>query len=169
MEQFIGEIRAFGFTFAPRGWATCDGQLLAINQNQALFSLLGTTYGGDGVTTFALPDLRGRVSVHMGQGPGRSPYVAGQVGGAEAVTLTASQMPAHGHPVAASSAATDKNPSGNVPAYTGSAASYGATLDLTMNQAMVGTAGGSQPHPNLQPYLTINWCIALMGEYPSRN
>src|SRR5580765_3610287 len=102
-EPFLGEIRAFGFYFAPLGWATCDGQIMSIAQNQALFSLLGTTYGGNGTTTFALPDLRSRVPVHQGQGPGLSPYAEGQAGGTEAVTLAAAQMPQHTHPVNASS------------------------------------------------------------------
>jgi microcystin-dependent protein len=168
-EPFLGEVRLFGFTFAPLGWATCDGQIMSIAQNTALFSLLGTTYGGNGQTTFALPDLRGRVPVHMGQGPGLSSYVEGQVGGTENVTLLANQLPPHGHTVAGASAATTKNPTNAVPAFTGSGASYGTSPDLQMSPAMISGGGSSLPHENLQPYLVLNWCIALQGIYPSRN
>src|SRR5213080_463015 len=124
-EGFLAELMIVSFNFAPQGWTLCNGQLLPINQNQALFSLLGTTYGGNGQTTFALPDLRGRVPVHMGQGPGLSSYVEGQVGGTENVTLLANQLPPHGHTVAGASAATTKNPTNAVPAFTGSGSSYG--------------------------------------------
>lgn len=169
MEPFVGQISLFGFNFAPRGWALCQGQLLPIAQNTALFSLLGTTYGGDGRTTFALPDLRGRMPIGFGQGPGLSQYVQGQVGGQEQVTLQAAQLPAHNHAVAASSATTGKNPSNAIPAVTPDGASYGTTADMSMSPTMVGGGGAGQPHENRQPYLALNWCIALDGIYPSRD
>jgi microcystin-dependent protein len=168
-DPYIGELRLFPYNFAPRGWAFCQGQLLSIAQNTALFSLLGTTYGGNGQTTFGLPDLRGRVPISSGQGPGLSPYALGQTGGVESVTLTTPQLPAHNHSVNASSSATSKNPSGAEPAFTGGGSSYGTANDLTMSPSMIGNTGGSQPHPNIQPYLTLNWCISLVGIYPSRN
>jgi microcystin-dependent protein len=169
-EPFLGEIRTFGFTFAPQGWAMCNGQLLSISQNTALFSLLGTTYGGNGTITFALPDLRGRVGNHQGQGPGLMNYVQGEESGVESVTLTQQQMPQHNHGVQANaSPATATRAGGAVLART-SADIYAAAPDGTaMNAAMIGQAGGSQPHSNLQPYLTLNFCIALQGIFPSRN
>lgn len=167
-EPFLGELRAFGFNFAPNGWATCSGQLLPISQNSALFSLLGTYYGGDGMVTFQLPDLRGRVSVGIGAGPGLQPYEPGETGGTESVTLTTAQIPGHNHPVASSSTPTSKNPSGNVPAVTTASASYGSSTDQAMGASMIGVVGGGQPHENRPPYLGINWCIALQGIYPSR-
>jgi microcystin-dependent protein len=164
-EPFLGEM--VPFTFPPRGWAFCAGQLLPINQNQALFSLLGTNYGGDGRTTFALPDLRGRVAVGAGQSATGSSYELGSTGGQETVKLTASQLPAHAHPVrASSSASTTKNPSGGVPA-TGGA--YAATRNATMNTAMLGRSGGGQAHENRQPYATLNYVIALQGIFPARD
>lgn len=169
MEPFIGELRCFGFTFAPRGWALCQGQLLAIASNTALFSLLGTTYGGNGQTTFALPDLRGRASLSFGQGQGLTNRTQGELAGEEQVTLTSQQIPAHNHTVGASSAATGKNPANSFPAFTAQGSSYGTTADLTMNPAMVGGGGGGQPHDNMAPYLVLNWCIALEGIYPSRD
>lgn len=168
-DPYLGEIRPFGFSFAPAGWALCQGQLLSIAQNTALFSLLGTQYGGDGTTTFALPDLRGRVPIGFGQGPGLPNHIQGETGGAEAVTLTSAQTPAHHHPVAAASNATTKNPSGAVPAFTTAASSYGTTADLTMSPTMTASSGGNQPHDNMQPYLVTNWCIALQGVYPPRD
>jgi microcystin-dependent protein len=167
-EPFLGEIRLVAFNFAPRGWAFCQGQILSIAQNTALFSLLGTTYGGNGQTTFALPDLRSRVAVSSGQGPGLSNYTLGQTGGEEAVTLLQTQMPAHGHGVAASNGPASANrPAGGVPAAGGS---YAAAPDgTTMNPAMVQGSGGSQPHDNIPPYLTLNYVIALEGIFPSRN
>ncbi|GAA1980103.1 phage tail protein [Microbacterium pumilum] len=169
MDPFIGEIRCFGFTFAPQGWALCNGQLQSIQQNTALFSLLGTTYGGDGVTTFALPDLRGRVPLAFGQGPGLANYAQGELAGTETVTLTAATLPPHSHTVAASSSATTKNPSDALPALTAGGSSYGTTADLAMSAAMIGGGGSGQPHANMQPYLVLNWCIALTGIYPSRS
>jgi microcystin-dependent protein len=170
-EPFVGEIRMFGFNFAPLGWALCNGQLLPINENPALFSLLGTTYGGDGQATFALPDMQSRVPVGQGQGPGLSSYAEGQAGGAETVTLAAVQMPWHAHPVRASSSAADSGqPDGRVLARAASHI-YTAEPDTStvMNADMLGEAGDSQPHDNIQPYLAVNFCIALAGIYPSRS
>lgn len=167
-DPYLGEIRNFGFNFAPAGWALCQGQLLSIAQNTALFSLLGTQYGGDGRTTFALPDLRGRVPIGFGQGPGLSARIQGEAKGTEAVTLASPETPAHNHPVAAASSATTKNPTGAVPAFTPAGSSYGTTADVAMSPTMTGSSGGSQPHDNMQPYLVTNWCIALQGSYPPR-
>ncbi len=170
-EPFLGEIRMFGFNFTPQGWAPCNGQLLPINQYQALFSLLGTTYGGNGTTTFALPDMQSRVPVGQGQGPALSTYAEGQAGGAETVTLTATQMPGHTHPVkASSSAAGSDQPEGRVLARSASNI-YIAKPDTStvMNAHMLGDAGGSLPHDNIQPYLAVNFCIALTGIFPARN
>ena len=168
-EPFLGEIRNFGFNFAPQGWAQCQGQLLSISQNSALFSLLGTMYGGDGRTTFGLPDLRGRTAISVGQGPGLSDYVQGQVGGEEQVTLTASQVAPHTHSVTASSQAASKSPANSLPAYTADASTYGGATDLTMSPNMIKPNPGGQPHDNMPPYLVTNLCIALEGIYPSRN
>lgn len=170
-EPFIGEIRMWAGNFVPRSWAFCQGQLYAVAQNQALFSILGTTYGGNGQTTFALPDFRGRVPVGTGQPPGTAPYQLGQMAGSETVTLIQNQMPAHVHgytvPVT-SEDATVKTPVGNVPA-TSQAAIYGPNTNEVGFQGNTGIAGGSQPHPNMQPYLAINVIIAVQGIYPSRN
>jgi microcystin-dependent protein len=167
-EPFIAEIVMFGGNFAPRGWAFCNGQILSIAQNTALFSLLGTTYGGNGQTTFGLPDLRSRVPMHAGQGPGLSSRTLGEVGGAESVTLIQNQMPQHGHPVAATSGdPTTSKPGGAVPSAGGA---YAATSDGTvMNAAMVGATGGNQPHNNVPPYAVVNFIIAIQGIFPSRN
>ena len=169
---FIGEIQIYAFDFAPRTWATCNGQLLPINQNQALFSLLGTTYGGNGQTTFALPDLRGRVAIHMGQGPGLSSYVQGQTGGEERHTLSSSEIPQHTHSLGVVDAAGDAaNPVGNrfgvAPSGVGNA--YGGSGGSGGSSVAVPSQGGNQPHNNLQPYLALNFCIALEGIFPSRN
>ena len=163
---FVGEIRAFGFNFAPNGWALCNGQLMAISQNTALFSLLGTTYGGDGKSTFALPDLRGRAPIHRGQGTGLSNRNQGETGGSEIVTLLESQLPSHTHQVAASTLVKTKNPGGSVHA---SGGAYGTTPNTAMHPGMVQPAGGGQPHENMSPFLTVNWCIALQGIFPPRN
>ncbi|WP_420111076.1 phage tail protein [Pseudactinotalea sp.] len=168
MDVFLGTIQLFGFNFAPRGWALCQGQLLAVSQNSALFSLLGTTYGGDGQTTFALPDLRGRVPMGQGQGAGLSGRVVGDVGGTEAVTLTPGQLPAHTHGVSAASAATSKSPSVARPAVAAGGAAYGTAATVSMAAGMVQPAGQSQPHDNMQPYLVGNWCIAVEGIFPTR-
>jgi microcystin-dependent protein len=163
-EPFLAEVRIFSFNFPPQGWAMCNGQLLPINQNQALFSILGTTYGGDGRVNFALPNLQGRVPVHAGDG-----IILGQVGGESAHTLSPSEMPAHVHPVTGSSAgATVKSPSGKL---WGAAPSspFAPTPNTTMNPAAVAQVGGSQPHDNHPPTLILNFCIALQGIFPSQN
>lgn len=169
-EPFIGEIRMFGFDFAPRGWAFCNGQLQSIVQNQALFALLGTTYGGNGTTTFALPDLRGRTPLHFGQGPGLTPRTRGEVLGVENVSLTSLQLPQHAHALAASDAPADRSdPSGAVPARTASPIwrSGAATPVATGTTSL--PAGGAQPHPNLMPCLAVQFAIALQGIFPSRS
>jgi microcystin-dependent protein len=172
---FIAQITLFGGNFAPRGWAFCQGQILSIAQNTALFALLGTTYGGDGQTTFALPDLRGRVPVQPGQGPGLSPYSLGEMGGSETVTLNQSQMPQHTHTAttvsnASSGAATDTIPNGN---FLAEGNHYRSSSNAQMNpaavQVTIGIAGGGQPVTNVQPYLAINYLIALQGIFPARN
>jgi microcystin-dependent protein len=179
-DVFVGEIRAVGFGFAPYGWALCDGSLLQISRNTALFALLGTTYGGDGRTTFALPDMRGRILVNPGQGPGLSSYVQGQRSGTETVTLAANQLPLHTHglssdiAVAANNATgTSNTPAGNVPALNTSAQQYSSSSDAQMSTTSVtGTAtaaGGTQAHSNLMPYLPLYYVIALQGEFPQRS
>lgn len=172
-EPFIGEIRLFGFNFPPRGWARCDGQLLSIASNTALFSLLGTFYGGDGRNTFGLPDLRGRAALHMGTGPGLSPRSIGQKGGTESNTLTASNMPAHNHPAAARSGAGNSNVAdGNVWAMDAgvqSATYHSGTPDGAMSPDAIGFAGSGTPVDNMPPYLALNYCIALVGIYPPRS
>jgi microcystin-dependent protein len=167
-EPFIGEIKFFSFAFPPKNWAPCNGQQLAIAQNQALFSLLGTTFGGNGVTTFALPDLRGRVPMHSG-----STTPQGATGGVENVTLNITQIPTHAHQVNASDTAGSQKDFNNAIFADGSSADaklYEAPGALqNLNPAMVSNAGGNQPHTNLQPSLVGNYCIALAGIYPSRN
>jgi microcystin-dependent protein len=163
-EPFLSEIRIFSFQFAPKGWALCNGQLLPINQNQALFSLLGTTYGGNGQTNFALPDLRDRIPIHVGNG-----HTLGERGGEQAHTLTIAELPQHAHTVNASSVNGNQNfASGNVLAAAGNL--YSGPSNLTaLHPSSVANVGGSQPHENLQPYLTLSFCIALQGIFPSRN
>lgn len=164
-EPFIAEIQMFAFAFAPRGWASCNGQLLPINQNQALFSLLGTTYGGNGQTNFALPDLRSRTPVNPG-----NEIVLGQVGGVETVTLSNSEIPQHTHTLNASAGAiTGGSPSGTFLTTQPTDAMY--TIPANANVSMAGQAAsnGSQAHTNIQPYLVVNFCIALQGIFPSRN
>jgi microcystin-dependent protein len=171
-EPFLVEIRMFGFNFAPSGWAMCNGQLLAISQNTALFSLLGTFYGGNGTTTFALPNLQSCVAIHQGQGTGLSPYTIGQTGGTETVTLLQGQIPAHNHQVQCNiSGGTQASPAGGYPAVesTGTSLDYSTAATGTMNSAMIEPIGGSQPHTNIQPFLCVNFCIALQGIFPSRN
>ncbi len=169
-DPFLGEIRMFGFNFAPTGWASCNGQILSIAQNTALFALIGTYYGGDGVQTFALPDLQSRVAINQGQASGLSPYVIGETGGVETITLTQAEMPEHTHAVDANgSPGTSDRPAGNVPARTKASAYGGAPDGTTMNAGMIGNAGGNEPHENRQPYLVVNFCIALQGIFPSRN
>jgi microcystin-dependent protein len=163
---FIGEIRMFPGNFAPLGWAFCDGSLQSIADNTTLFSLLGTTYGGDGQSTFALPDLRSRVPIH--QGPG---FVIGQNGGAEQVTLTVPQLPSHTHVLQGqSAAATQTDPTGNVWAAGQQVKQFNAPdPNASMSPSVLGLAGGSQPHDNMLPFVTINFIISLFGIYPSQN
>ena len=171
-EPFLGEIFMSGFNFPPRGYATCSGQILSIAQNTALFALLGTTFGGNGQTTFALPDLRGRVPVGMGQGPGLSTKDLGEAAGSETVTLISNQMPAHTHAMHAVSEAGDASaPANAFLANTGALDKEyrSAGTSVQMNPAVIGTSGQSQPHANMQPYLVLNIYIALEGIFPSRN
>jgi microcystin-dependent protein len=170
-EPFIGEVRIFGFNFAPRGFALCQGQILPISQNQALFSILGTTYGGDGRSTFGLPDLRGRAPIHFGQGPGLSSRNLGQKGGAENHTIAATEMPAHSHTLMGThSNATADHAEGAFPAISESPAYKAASASASMSGAALSTAtGGNQQHSNMQPYVVINFSIALTGLFPSRN
>ncbi len=170
-QPFIGQIMVFAGNFAPAGWAQCNGQLLPISQYDALFSLIGTTYGGDGQTTFALPDLRSRLPIHQGQGPGLSNYVPGENGGAEAVTLLTSQLPVHTHPALGNSdAGTSTDPTGGVWASSpNNIYIAGASADTTMNPTSISGSGGGQPHDNMLPFLTLNFCIALEGIYPSQS
>lgn len=177
MTPYLGAICLFGFDFAPRGWAACNGQLLPIAQNTALFSLLGTMYGGNGTTTFALPDLRGRVPMHVGSGAGLPPVVQGQAAGSENVTLLSTQLPQHSHlalvnntagtiatPAAGNSIAVLKDiNTDNVKMYST------ANANTLLNPTTIGNAGGNQPHSNMQPYLVMNYSIALQGIFPSRN
>ena len=170
-EPFLGEIRMFGFNFAPRSWAFCDGQLVAISQNEALFSLLGTIYGGDGRTTFGLPEMRSRIPVHAGQGSGLTQRRLGSKSGQESVTLVASQVPQHNHTVQASlSVADTPDSSGKVLADTAPREFYASPENLgPLHSGTIGNSGGGQAHNNVQPYLAINFCIALAGVFPSRS
>lgn len=170
-DPFIAEIRIFGFNFAPKGWAFCNGQLLPISQNTALFSLLGTTYGGDGKSTFALPNLQGSAAIQQGQGPGLSLYALGETGGETAVTLLESEIPAHSHNVVAVGRPGDSGTPANL--YVGQTAAgpaYQTALSSPTNMAIqaASLAGGSQPHNNMEPYLVLNFCIAMQGVFPPR-
>ncbi|KAA3609219.1 MAG: phage tail protein [Calditrichaeota bacterium] len=169
-EPFVGEIRMFAGNFAPRGWAYCDGQLLAVSQNDALFSLLGTIYGGDGRTTFGLPDLRGRVPVHAGQGPGLSSRKLGAKGGEESVTVTANQLPSHTHTLSASTTTgNENNTAGNVISESPQIAVYIEDApEVGLNAVTATPEGGSRSHTNLMPSLCLHFIIALFGIYPSR-
>ena len=167
-EPFLGEIMIFGGNFPPRGWAACEGQLLSISQNTALFSLLGTTYGGDGRVTFGLPDLRARVPIHQGQGPGLSDRGLGEQLGSDTVTLMTPEMPAHVH--SASGGPEDGSSSSPATAILGTTpAAYSDSSNATAPAGSVSVAGGGQPHENRQPYLTLNYVIALEGIFPSRS
>jgi len=172
-DPFVAEIRIFPFNFAPRGWAWCDGQLLPLSQNTALFSLLGTTYGGNGMSNFALPDLQGRAPMQPGQGPGLSLHDLGETGGSETVTLLESEIPSHAHGMNGQGSTANLNdPAGAVLARTfGGGNLYklpsGAAITSLSNQSLA-PAGGDQPHNNLQPYLTFYFCIALQGVFPQR-
>jgi microcystin-dependent protein len=180
-QEYLGEMRWVSFNFAPKGWAMCNGQLLPINQNQALFALLGTAYGGNGTTNFALPDFRGRIMEHWGQGPGLSNYDMGQRGGSETVTLTENELPVHTHQAYGSNAKANKQaPENAYPAYltTQNGASYDTTNvrgyrptagTSAMASGVLGQAGGSQPAANVPPFITLNCIISLQGAFPSRN
>ena len=174
MEGTIGEIRMFAGNFAPKNWAFCQGQLLAIQSNTALFSILGTTYGGNGTSNFALPDLQGRVPVGVGTGTGLPAIVLGEKSGSPSNTLTVSQMPMHTHTVAANAGTAGRglqvSPTNNYAAQNQDASgNYAATADTTMNPGVVSAAGGNQPFNNMQPYLGMNYVICLYGIFPSRN
>jgi len=164
-QPYVGEIRMFAGNFAPAGWMFCEGQLLPISENETLFQLIGTTYGGDGQSTFALPDLRGRIPVHQGNG-----FTLAETGGAEEITLTVSQIPAHSHPMlAANSPGTSSNAQSNMICSSPSINLYieGQSPDSNFNPSVIGSVGGSQPHTNFQPYLCINFIISLFGIFPS--
>jgi microcystin-dependent protein len=181
-DPFVAEIRIFPFNFAPKGWAFCDGQILPLSQNTALFSLLGTTYGGDGRSNFALPDLQGSVPMHPGQGPGLSLHDLGETGGSDTITLLQSELPIHAHSLmATNTSATSAAPGNGVlampsrqvgPVRIGENLYVDPTVDTSatvqLDPRALAAAGGDQPHNNLQPYLTINFCIALQGVYPPR-
>jgi microcystin-dependent protein len=168
-DPFVAEIRIFPFNFAPTGWAFCDGQILPLSQNTALFSLLGTTYGGNGSSNFALPNLQGNVPLHPGQGPGLGLYELGETGGAETVALLESEIPSHSHTLRASNLLSDSpTPANNTVARSRNAFQSNITSLVSMSPAALPPAGGSQPHNNLMPYLTLNFCIALQGVYPPR-
>jgi microcystin-dependent protein len=169
-DPFIGQIGVFSFSFAPKGWASCNGQLLSIAQNQALFSLLGTTYGGDGITTFGLPNLQTRSVISSGQGPGLSNYALGQVGGETGHSLITSEIASHTHGATPATDTTQLSPQGHYWApNTGGNATYSTSASGNVSTNAVGLAGNNQPHPNMQPSLALNFCIALVGVFPSRN
>ena len=172
-EPFLAEVRILPYTFAPQGWALCQGQILSISQNTAVFSLLGTMYGGNGTSNFALPNVQGRVVVGIGQGPGLTPYINGDVGGAETVTLMAPQLAAHNHGATAiHDAGNSYSPAGDAWSADGAnrAKIYGSgTPSVAMGANALAPAGGNQPHNNLQPYIAINYCIALQGIFPPRS
>lgn len=172
MDGVLAEIRMFGGNFAPHSWAYCEGQILSIAQNTALFSLVGTTYGGDGMFNFALPDFRGRVPIGVGQGPGMKFYQLGQIGGMENTSLSTNNLPAHAHTVAigcSSNKANSNSPGGNYPAVTEENPGYHNLMNNTMNTATTAVVGSSQPFSIMQPYLGINFVICLAGSYPSRS
>jgi microcystin-dependent protein len=171
---YIGEIRLFAGNFAPSGWEFCNGQLLAISENETLFQLIGTTYGGDGQQTFGLPDMRSRVPIHFGTSSEGITYTQAQSGGTETVTLTVQQIPGHNHPeVATLNPGTSQNPTGNVLARPTSARpnllAYNSDSPVLMNAQAVGSVGGNQPHENCQPFLCLNYIIALFGIFPSQH
>ncbi|MBA3880363.1 MAG: phage tail protein [Sphingobium sp.] len=168
-QPYVGEIRMFAGNFAPAGWAFCDGSLQSISENETLFQLIGTTYGGDGQQTFGLPDLRGRLPIHQGSLGGGGTYVLAQAGGVEEVTLTTNQIPSHTHGFVASTAAgTSNNATNNLIAASPSVDMFGGiSPDVNLNAAAIGSTGGSQPHTNFQPYLCVNFIISLFGIFPS--
>jgi microcystin-dependent protein len=163
-QPYVGEIRMFAGNFAPAGWAFCDGDLLPIAENETLFQLIGTTYGGDGESTFALPDLRGRVPIHQGNG-----FILAETGGAEEITLTVQQIPVHAHPLIANTGpGTSSSVAGNVPATSSAVQIYRESVaNQNMNAQAIGPTGGSQPHTNFQPYLCVNFILSLFGIFPS--
>ena len=172
MDPFVAEIRIFPFNFAPKGWAFCNGQILPLSQNTALFSLLGTTYGGDGKSNFALPNMQGNAPMHPGQGPGLSLHDLGETGGSDTVTLLQSEIPAHSHGVGAQNVPLGSlaTPAGNTLDHPASGNLFTTTLAplVSMDPNAIAPAGGNQPHNNMMPYLTLNFCIALQGVYPPR-
>jgi microcystin-dependent protein len=170
-DQFLGEIRIFPFNFAPYGWQQCNGQILAISQYAALFSLLGTTYGGNGTSTFALPNFQGNVPIHQGNGAGLSPRTLGETGGSPTVTLISNQIPTHNHTFSGDPTAKKEvtNVANAAPAGAGSPVYSTAAPNTTMAATMLVAVGGNQPHDNMQPYLTLNFCIAMSGIFPARN
>lgn len=167
---FIGEIRMFAGDFAPRGWAFCNGQILPISQNTALFSLLGTAYGGNGTTNFALPNLQARIPIHAGQGPGLSPYFPGESGGVTTISLLTSEIPSHSHTLQATGAGADRGDPAQAMFASARTEVYGPQVSppVPMHPQALTQAGQNQPHNNLQPYLVVNFIIALQGIYPSR-
>lgn len=170
INPFLGTVNLFAGNFAPRGWAIASGQILPIAQNTALFALLGTTYGGNGQTTFALPDLRGRAPIHFGQGPGLPNIDIGEVSGTETVSLIASEMPSHNHTMNVSSAKGNTvNPNNNYLAATPAFIQYSSGPANTTTAAITNFSGNGQPHNNMQPYIVMNYCVALEGLFPSRN
>jgi microcystin-dependent protein len=169
-EPYLGEIRMFAGNFTIAGWQMCNGQLLAISQFAALFSILGTTYGGNGTSTFALPNLQGRVALHQGTGLGLSTYVIGETGGTENVTLISTQMPQHSHQINANAGGNQVSPANNFPGNEATPIKIYSTVGpVQMNAGVVAIAGGSQPHPNIQPYLCVTFLIAMSGIFPTRN
>jgi len=171
-QPFVGEIRMFAGNFAPAGWMFCDGQLLPISENETLFNLIGTTYGGDGQSTFALPDLRGRLPLHMGQGPGLQNYILAENGGVETVTITTQQLPAHTHPAQCSSGggSNSSDPTGGIwaPSDVNQYSNAAQAVFLGTPAIVTTAAGGSQPHDNMIPFLCINYIISLFGVFPSQ-
>jgi microcystin-dependent protein len=171
MDPFVAEIRIFPFNFAPKGWAFCDGQILPISQNTALFSLLGTTYGGNGKSTFALPNMQGSVPMHPGQGPGLSLHDLGETGGSETVTLLQTEIPVHQHSMMASNADSNSQSPGSqlFAGGVGGISFYGAPPPtVQLDSGALAANGGNQPHNNMQPFLTLNFCIAMQGVFPPR-
>ena len=169
-QPYVGEIRMFGGNFAPAGWMFCNGQLLSIADNDTLFQLIGTTYGGDGQSTFALPQLQSRVPIHQGSGPGLSTYQLAESGGTESVTITTQTMPTHRHVPMASNAGSSETPTSNYWANSILGKPYGPPpTTVTMNAQTIGAIGGSQPHDNMIPYLCVNYIISLFGIFPSPN
>jgi microcystin-dependent protein len=176
-QPFVGEIRCFGFNFAPVGWAQCNGQLMSIAQNTVLFAIIGTTYGGDGITTFALPNLQGQIPMHWGNGPGGFNTVIGQVQGTPTVTLTTNQIPAHAHTINSmrvpSGGALEHRAAPSSTAFISNSNPDGVyntapTINAPLSNLVIGSTGGSQPHDNMQPYLALNFCISLNGIFPSQ-